>query len=54
MDAALAEEDTIGGGFGVEPTGEVEGGFDEKEFSVGVVNTDGEVGECAGDLEQEE
>lgn len=41
MDITTANEYTVGAGVRVEPPGEVEGGFDEKEFAVGVENTDG-------------
>lgn len=54
MEVAAAEEDTIEAVIGVEPTREVEGGFDEEELAVGVPNPDGEVREPSRDFEEEE
>lgn len=41
----MAEEEAVGGGVGVEPAGEVEGGLDEEELTVRVEDADGEIGE---------
>lgn len=40
MEIAVAEEDAVVGGVGVEPAGEVEGGLDEEELAVGVPEAD--------------
>ena len=36
VEVTVAEEEAVGGGVGVEPAGEVEGGLDEEELAVGV------------------
>lgn len=54
MEAATAEEETVDGGVGVEPSWEVEGGLNEEEVAVGVEELDGEFGEVEGGLEEEE
>lgn len=54
MEVAAPDEDAVEAGLRVEPAGEVEGGLDEEELAVGVPDADGEVGELAGDVEEEE
>lgn len=54
MNFATSNEEAVGGGVGVEPSGEVVCSLDEEELTVGVENADGEVGEMEGGLEEEE
>lgn len=54
MDMAVTEKYTVVGGFRVNPTRKMEGGFDEKKLSVGVPDADGKGREVGGDVEEEE
>lgn len=53
VELAAEDEDAVGGGFRVEPPREREGGLDEEELSVGVPGAGGDVGERAGEREEE-
>lgn len=54
MDATGSNKNTIKTGVRVEPSREVEGSLNEQKLTVGVENADGQVGECSGELEEEE
>lgn len=53
MELPAEDEDAIGGGFRVEPPWEREGGLDEEELPVGVPGAGRDVGEGAGEREEE-
>lgn len=54
MDLTVTEEEAVEGSVGVKPTREVESGFDEEEFAVGVPERNGKGREVEGDVEEEE
>lgn len=51
VELAAEDEDAVGGGVGVEPPGEREGGLDEEEVAVGVPSARDDVREGAGEGE---
>jgi hypothetical protein len=53
VELAAEDEDAVGGGLRVEPPREREGGLDEEELPVGVPGAGGDVGEGAGEREEE-
>lgn len=53
VELAAEDEDAVGGGVGVEPPGQREGGLDEEEVSVGVPRARDDVREGAGEGEEE-
>lgn len=53
MELSAEDEYAIGGGFRVEPPREREGGLDEEELPVGVPGAGRDVGEGAGEREEE-